>query len=60
MNEIQNIGDLEEMGFKVDLIPKNFKRGGLFIMNQMLYLHLGNQICIVVSFEDEIMEIPKA
>lgn len=60
MEEIQDIEDLVNMGFKVDILPKNLKNGIMFQMSGYTYLHIRDKICIIVSLEGDGTELPKA
>lgn len=57
---IQDMEDLIDMGFKVDLLPTDFKRGGMFQLSGYTLLHIKNKICIIVSLEGDGTELPKA
>lgn len=52
--------ELEQAGFKVDIVPKGFPIGGMYLMNGMTFLHLKNQYCVCVKFSDEILMEYKA
>tara|TARA_R110000868_G_scaffold179968_3_gene420460 strand:+ start:11670 stop:11867 length:198 start_codon:yes stop_codon:yes gene_type:complete len=64
MNEIdiQDISDkdLKKTGFIVDLLPKKFPKSAMFQMSGMIFLHVRNKYCVIVNFENELLELPKA
>jgi hypothetical protein len=59
-DSILDIEQLNKMSFKVDILPKEFPPMGLFIMNNLLFLHVGKQYCLPVSVDNEIIKYPEA
>ncbi len=58
--EEKELRELKDMGFKVDLLPDEFKVGGLFILSQYLMVHLGDKKCMLVMNEFENIKLPYA
>lgn len=52
--------ELHKAGFKVELLPLKFPVGGCFLMNNMLFLHVGKKNCVIVTLEGDIVDLPKA
>lgn len=60
MEEIQDIEDLVNMGFKVDILPNGLRKGIMFQLSGYTYLHIRDKICIIVNFDDEEIILPQA
>lgn len=63
INQIEDtdMKELEEMAYKVDLLPKNFRIGAMFMMSGYTFLHVGKQKVVMVRFEDDAeIELPRA
>lgn len=60
-DEELSLDDLEKEAYKVDLLPKNFKKMGIFQMGGYYFLHVANKKCILISIDGETdLELPKA
>ena len=42
----------EEFSIYLDIIPKDFRTGGVFMMSGMYFMHVGMQRAVIISFEE--------
>lgn len=42
----------EEFSIYLNIIPKDFRIGGVFMMSGMYFMHVGMQRAVIISFEE--------